>query len=90
MILDNNPTHHARMVRDIADELDIRMAYLPSYSPDFDSIEFKWKSLKRVMSKLFFINREFLISELESRFDQEASKLAYSEYWRSISYQVLL
>ena len=78
------------MVRDVADELDIRLVYLPPYCPDLNLIEFKWKSLKRVVSKLFFINREFLISELGSRFDQEASKLAYSEHWRSISYQVLL
>ena len=90
MILDNNPTHHARTVRDIANELDIRLVYLPPYSPDLNPIEFIWKSLKRVVSKLFFINREFLISELESRFNQEASKLTYSDHWRSIFYQALL
>ncbi|MBR3477363.1 MAG: transposase [Candidatus Methanomethylophilaceae archaeon] len=90
MILDNNPTHHARMVRDIADELDMRLVYLPPYSPDLNPIEFIWESLKRAVSKLFFINREFLISELESRSNQEASKLMFSEHWRSIFYQVLL
>ena len=90
MILDNNPTHHARTVRDIANELDIRLVYLPPYSPDLNPIEFIWKSLKRVVSKLFFINREFLISELESRFNQEESKLTCSEHWRSIFYRMLL
>ena len=45
MILDNNPTHHTRMVWDIADELDIRPAYLPPYSTVLTHIEFIWKSL---------------------------------------------
>ena len=90
MVLDNNPTHHARMVKDVADELDIRPAYPPPYSPVLTHIKFIWKSLKRVVPKLFFINREFLISELESRFNQEASEITYSEHWRSIFYQALL
>ncbi len=75
MILDNNPTYHAGMARDIADEPDIKLVYLPPYSPDLNPIEFILKSLKRVVSKLFFINREFLISESESSFNQETSKL---------------
>ena len=90
MILDNNSTTYARMVRDLADELDIRLVYLPPYSPDLNPIEFIWKSLKRVVSKLFFPNCECLISELESRFNQEASKPMYSEHWRSIFYLILL
>ena len=90
MVLDNNATHHASIVRVPADELDIRLVYLPPYSPDLNPIEFIWKSLKRVVSKLFFPNREYLISELESRFNQEASMLTYSEHWRSIFYPILL
>ena len=90
MILDNNATHHARAVTELANELDVRLVYLPPYSPDLNPIEFIWKSLKRVVSKLFFPNRDSLVQEMELRFMQEALKLTYSESWRSIFYKKLL
>ncbi len=62
IILDNDPTHHATMVMDNANELDIRLVYLSPCSPYLNPIELIWKSLNRVVSKLFFINREFLVS----------------------------
>ena len=90
MILDNNTTHHARSVTKPASELDIRLVSLPPYSPDLNPIEFIWKSLKRVVSKLFFPDRDSMISEMEKRFTEEASKSTYLGNWRSIFYPELL
>ena len=90
MILDNCATHHSRSVTELADQLDIHLVYLPPYSPDLNPIELIWKSLKRVVSKLFFPNREALIAELETRFVYEASKSTYLGSWRSIFYPELL
>lgn len=90
MILDNNTTHHAKAVTELASELDIRLVYLPPYSPDLNPIEFIWKSLKRVVSKLFFPDRDSMISDMEKRFAEEASKSTYLGNWRSIFYPELL
>ena len=84
MILDNNSTHHARDVTDLAASLDIRLVFLPPYSPDLNPIEFIWKSLKRTVSKLFFPNREEMVRELEARFMKEASKSSYAGDWRAV------
>ena len=90
MILDNNSTHHAKSVTDLAEELDIRLVFLPPYCPDLNPIEFIWKSLKRVVSKLFFPDRDSMVSELQHRFCSEALKKSYAGQWRSIFYPELL
>ena len=90
MILDNCATHHSRCVTELVAELDIHFVFLPPYSPDLNPIELIWKSIKRVVSKLFFPDRQSMIEELESRFIQEATKSTYLGNWRSIFYPELL
>lgn len=50
MILDNARIHHARIVRERAEELDIHI-YLPPYCPDLNPIEFGWRDLKRELAR---------------------------------------
>ena len=90
MILDNCPIHHSRIVAETASDLNIRLVFLPSYSPDLNPIELIWKSIKRVVSKLFFRNRDAMIEELGFRFIQEASTSTYLGSWRSNYYSELL
>ena len=51
IILDNFRTHHAKKVRGEAEELNIKLVYLPPYSPDLNPIENIWKSVKRFVSE---------------------------------------
>ena len=90
MVLDNCMTHRAAAVRELADSLDIRLVYLPPYSPQLNPIEFIWKSLKRVVSKNMFLDRDQLVGEMEARFLEEASKSTYAGWWRSVFYPELL
>jgi hypothetical protein len=68
----------------MADELGMRLEYLPAIQPVLQSYRTRMGEPQTRSVELFFINCEFLVSELESRFDQEASKLTCSEHWRSI------
>ena len=48
IILDNFRTHHAIIVREKAEELNILLLHLPPYSPDLNPIEFVWKAFKEL------------------------------------------
>ena len=50
IILDNFRSHHSGIVLETAELLNIKLIFLPSYSPDRNAIEFIWKSVKRVVS----------------------------------------
>ncbi len=41
---------------DFAEEIGIKLIYLPPYSPDLNPIEFIWKSIKKVISKTFIVD----------------------------------
>jgi len=50
VIWDNARVHWSRKVRITAEQLGIKLVYLPPYSPDLNPIEFIWKSIKREIS----------------------------------------
>lgn len=81
MVLDNCPVHHAKAVAARASELDIRLVFLPPYSPQFNPIEFIWKTLKRTVSTTLFHDLDHMVSVLSQKFEVEASKLSYSKNW---------
>jgi len=45
VVLDNFASHRSLAVRKKAEELNIRLVFLPPYSPDLNPIEFLWKSI---------------------------------------------
>ena len=81
MILDNCQFHHAKAVAEQAAALDIHLVFLPPYSPQFNPIEYIWKTLKRTVSTTLFQNLDHMISVLTEKFGIEASKLSYSKNW---------
>ncbi|RME67822.1 MAG: IS630 family transposase [Verrucomicrobia bacterium] len=48
VVLDNVPYHRARLVRAVADLLDIELLFLPPYSPNLNLIERVWKRIKKL------------------------------------------
>ena len=63
IILDNFRSHHSKAVKESAESLNIKLIFLPPYSPDLNPIEFIWKSVKRSVS-IATINSE---NDLKSR-----------------------
>jgi len=47
IVLDNARYHHAKIVRELAEKLNIKLLYLPPYSPNLNIIERLWKFLKK-------------------------------------------
>lgn len=54
LILDNARIHHAKIVKPVCLDLDVRLVYLPPYSPDLNPIEFAWKDGKKNLAMFGF------------------------------------
>ena len=74
VILDNFRLHHSNTVVKTAELLNIKLIFLPPYSPDLNPIEFIWKSVKRAVS-IATINSE---NDLKSRIKECLEKLSSS------------
>jgi len=81
MILDNFASHRAEMTQEKAGELDMRLVYLPPYSPDLNPIDQIWRGLKRWMSTAFFRTREGFLKLIEEAYNQLSKKISYAEGW---------
>lgn len=81
LILDNFASHRAEKTREKAGELDIRLVYLPPYSPDLNPIEQIWRGLKRRISTALFRTREGFMKLIEETYHQLSKKISYAEGW---------
>ena len=48
LFVDNASIHHAKKVKKYCEEHNIKLVYLPPYSPELNPIEFIWKRTKKV------------------------------------------
>ncbi len=76
MILDNFTSHRARMTQEKAGVLDIRLVYLPPYSPDLNPIDQIWRGVKRCISTAFFRTKI-----IEEAYHQLSKKISYAQGW---------
>ena len=81
LIIDNYSVHKAKKVRRRAKNLNIKLIYLPPYSPDLNPIEFIWKSIKRVISTSQAINKEELSYLVKDNFNTLAKSLSFARNW---------
>lgn len=51
LIMDNMKSHHAKAVKELLDQANIRYLYLPPYSPDLNPIEKLWSKVKAILRK---------------------------------------
>ena len=81
VILDNFASHRSLTVRKKADELNIRLVFLPPYSPDLNPIEFLWKSVKRVVSATLVMSEWHLKRIIEITFLDISAFNSYAIGW---------
>lgn len=81
VVLDNFASHRSLAVRKKAEELNIRLVFLPPYSPDLNPIEFLWKSIKRVVSRTLIASEWHLKRVIESAFLGISSFNSYAAGW---------
>ena len=61
--------------------LNIKLIFLPPYSPDLNPIEFIWKSVKRAVS-IAAINSEYdLKSRIKEYFDKLSLSQTFAKSW---------
>lgn len=81
LILDNFRSHWARDSLICAQECNIELVFLPSYSPDLNPIEFIWKSIKRIISHSFIKDLDQMRKIIAENFLIYASRLSFAERW---------
>lgn len=65
LVLDNAPYNRSKVVRALAKRLEIRILYLPPYSPNLNPIERLWKFVKqKVMANTYFPDLETFRREI--------------------------
>lgn len=52
LIVDNASIHKSKNVQKYCRERNIKLVYLPPYSPEYNKIEFLWKRLKNMFRKI--------------------------------------
>ena len=78
---DNFNSHRAAYTRQIARDSSINLVFLPKYSPDLNPIEYIWKSIKRVISRIFVRDIDHMRALIRDSFLENASKLSFAGYW---------
>lgn len=81
LILDNFRSHRANFTMDFAEEIGIKLIYLPPYSPDLNPIEFIWKSIKKVISKNFIVDVNHMKDIIYHNFRKFSSKMSFAKRW---------
>lgn len=78
---DNFNSHKADDTLAKAEKLNIRLVFLPPYSPDLNPIEYIWKSIKRVISSAFVEDREHMTKVMAAEFRKLSRKLSFARSW---------
>ena len=81
IILDNFSSHHSIVVSETATRLNIRLIFLPPYSPNLNPIEFIWKSVKRTVSTASIQSEQDLKSTIESSFLKLSKSRSFAKKW---------
>ena len=79
IILDNARYQKCSAVQELALELNIRLAYIPPYSPNLNLIERVWKFIKGELRSNYFDNFELFKEKIDSIIDNANQELDNSE-----------
>ena len=89
IVLDNCPTHHhmgGEILSDFLEELGIELVYTPTYSPDFNPVEFVFSKMRSQMRYCFnnVVKENLKLSVYEALQTVSASDM--EGYYRATSY----
>lgn len=81
IILDNFASHRAKDTKKYSDMNGIELVFLPPYSPDLNPIEYIWKSIKRVVSRNFIVDLDYMEKLIRESFLEFSSKITFAKRW---------
>lgn len=64
VVLDNLGAHRPKRVRELIEERDCELVYLPSYSPDLNPIEEAFAKIKNLLRKASARTKEALVEAI--------------------------
>lgn len=81
IVLDNFRSHHSKLVIETAGTMNMKLVFLPAYSPDLNPIEFIWKSVKRIVS-MASINSEIDLKDtIKESFMKLSGSKTFARRW---------
>ena len=81
IVLDNYRTHHAVLIKQACEYLNIILVHLPPYSPKLNPIEQVWRTVKGELSTEFIVDEDFLTSNFERIFYENVDKKSFTRKW---------
>jgi len=81
MVLDNHSANISGLARKVAKFLNIKLIYLPSYSPKLNPIEQVWRSMKKKISSIDFETIEGLLAKVKFYYSEYVNEKTFTDNW---------
>jgi len=81
IIIDNYSVHKTYLSRIICTILNIKLIYLPKYSPFLNPIEQLWRTIKNILHRNPIRDIEYLIEEVFKLYEELVDKPSFIEKW---------
>lgn len=81
MVLDNYSAHLSNLGKDVAKFLNIKLLYLPTYSPKYNPIEQVWRAMKRKISSIDFKSIESLLNKVKYYYSEYVTEKTFTDKW---------
>ncbi|MDR0911062.1 MAG: transposase [Methanobrevibacter sp.] len=81
MIIDNYSAHVAYLVRLLAKILNIKLIFLPKYSPKLNPIEQVWRTIKIELYTKYIKSEQFLIDRFTRIYYEIVDNSSFTENW---------
>lgn len=88
LILDNAKIHHAKIISEVCDILNLKLIFLEPYCPDLNPIEDVWRTIKRILYNTDYETLEELTTIFKKLFYKIVDKTSFYENWLSEYFMV--
>jgi transposase len=82
VVMDNLGAHRSRRIRELIEQQDCELLYLPAYSPDYNPIEEAFSKIKNLLRKAAVRSKEALVEAIGAALSAVTAKdaLGYFEH----------
>jgi transposase len=81
IVLDNYRVHKTKLVQQVAEILNIKLIFLPPYSPDLNPIEDIWRKIKNILSINNYKDANTLKTTFQNLFNEIIKETTFYENW---------
>lgn len=81
IVLDNAKIHHAKMVLNATEILNINLIFLSPYSPDLNPIDDVWRVIKKTIYKTLYSSKNELIKLFKDKYYEIIDSETFYENW---------